>query len=330
MIKSCGVKGITQVLFVTVLILSLCLPACMPKIPGISQMKPEYYPKCYQPFADLEAAQNELIKRTLIGASIGAVSGAVIGGIKKGAKGAVAGAAIGLAAGGVLGYGFGKMKQIQDDRERMRSYQADMNADMRNASRVEQYAMASMQCYTREFNALLLQYKNGSISKAEVEARYKEIRQGLTYISEILSDSKNELVKRDSEYREAFEAEAKEKKRKPRKVTSLKNKRERAAKKRPSAEISGSGRKELRQLSAVQGSRKKQAEGRALKIEQQEKIQADAAAKGKGTSNINNVSKYYEGQYLDSIVSMEEAESVNQRTLAAMSAAAQHAGIDMV
>ena len=313
MIKSCGVKGITQVLFVTVLILSLCLPACMPKIPGISQMKPEYYPKCYQPFADLEAAQNELIKRTLIGASIGAVSGAVIGGIKKGAKGAVAGAAIGLAAGGVLGYGFGKMKQIQDDRERMRSYQADMDVDMLNASRVEQYAMASMECYNREFKRLIADYKQGRRSKEEVEARYQEIRRGLTHISGILKEAREKLEERDKEYRNAFEREAKEKGISTPNVASIEHKR-----------IKNSKIKNTKNLDDQIKKRQENAKTRASQI----KDQRNAFQKNGDVLSVDNVADYYEGQYLDSLVSLDEAEVVNRKNLDAIEVAAQSLGLD--
>ena len=322
---------LNRFLLIPLVILSLLMPACMPKIPGLNQMKPDYYPQCYQPFADLEKAQDGLIKRTVIGAGVGALGGAALGFLKTGdAKGALIGGGAGLFAGTALGYGFGKMKQIQDDRERMRSYQADMNADMRNASRVEQYAMASLQCYTREFNSLLTQYKAGQITKVEVQARYSEIRRGMNYISEILVNSKNELLKRDGEYREAFEAEAKAKNKATPKVASLEKKRELAAKRRTSSKVEGNGGNELSQMSAEINRKKIQAEHKVQKIEQLEAAQVAAAGKSREISSINSVSTYYEKQYLDSLVSLEEAENVNQRTLTAMSVAAQHAGIDMV
>lgn len=322
---------LNRFLLIPLVILSLLMPACMPKIPGLNQMKPEYYPQCYQPFADLEKAQDELIKRTVIGAGVGALGGAALGFLKTGdAKGALIGGGAGLIAGTTLGYGFGKMKQIQDDRERMRSYQADMNADMRNASRVEQYAMASLQCYTREFNSLLSQYKAGQITKAEMQARYTEIRRGMNYISEILANSKNELLKRDGEYREAFEAEAKAKNKTAPKIISMEKKRERTAKRQPSNKPKRNGGNELSQMTAEVNRRKIQAERKVQKVEQLEAAQVAVAEKKRGTSNINNISTYYEKQYLDSIMSLEEAESLNQRTLTAMSVAAQHAGIDMV
>lgn len=322
---------LNRFLLIPLVILSLLMPACMPKIPGLNQMKPEYYPQCYQPFADLEKAQDELIKRTVIGAGVGALGGAALGFLKTGnAKGALIGSGVGLIAGTALGYGFGKMKQIQDDRERMRSYQADMNADMRNASRVEQYAMASLQCYTREFNSLLSQYKAGQITKAEMQTRYTEIRRGMKYISEILANSKNELLKRDGEYREAFEAEAKAKNKTAPKVISLEKKRVHAAKRQHSNKSKSSGGNELSQITAEVNRRKIQAERKVQKVEQLEAAQVAVVEKKRGTSSINNISRYYEKQYLDSVVSLEEAESLNQRTLTAMSVAAQHAGIDMV
>lgn len=322
--------NLNRFFLISIVIFSISITSCLPHLEILDSMKPNYYPQCYQPFADLENAQDDLIKRTIIGAGVGAVSGAAIGFLSGDTKGAIIGGSAGLLAGTAIGYGLGKRSQIKNDKERMRSYQADMNADMRNASRVEQYAMASLQCYTREFNDLLVQYKAGKMSKAEVQARYSEIREGMNYISEILVNSKNELLKRDDEYRAAFEAEAKAKNKAVPKVASLEKKRERAAKKRLTTARKGNGSKELHRVTEEVNQRKIQAERKAQKVEQQEAAQVAAAEKNEKGSNVNALSKYYEKQYLDSVVSLEEAENVNQRTLTAISEAAQHAGIDMV
>ena len=328
--KVFSLSSFNRFMLIPLMVISLMMPACMPT-PSIMKMKPEYYPQCYQPFEDLEQAKRDLISRTLIGAGLGAVSGAVAGGIATGdVKGAAIGAGIGAVGGALIGYVHAKRSQYRNDKERMRSYQADINADMRNASRVEQYAMASLQCYTREFNTLLKKYKKGELSKEEVQARYKEIREGMSYIAEILKDSKDKLVQRDEEYREAFAFEARTKNRPAPEVASLEKKREAAAKRRPSANVKGDGSRELRKVSAEANTRKVQAERNAQKVEKQEAAMVAAAEKKKGTSSIKTVSKYYEKQYLNSVVSLEEAENVNDRTLAAMSVAAKHAGIDMV
>lgn len=36
---------LNRFLLIPLVILSLLMPACMPKIPGLNQMKPEYYPQ---------------------------------------------------------------------------------------------------------------------------------------------------------------------------------------------------------------------------------------------------------------------------------------------
>ena len=345
---------VKRLLLIAPVVLSLLTTGCM-KIPGLDQMKPTYYPQCYQPFADLEKSRNELIKRTAIGAGLGAVSGATIGFMATGdPKGALIGGGAGLLAGTVLGYGVGKMRQIEDDKERMRSYQADMNAEMLHASRVEQYTLASLQCYTREFDSLLAQYRAGVLTREEVESRYREIREGMTVISSILASSKDELVKRDREYRGAFEEEAKARNRTAPQVISLDDHRQevekrarleqtrqarqkklaqksRAARKRksvPSAQVEE--RSELAKVNDELAIRKAQAEQRTSSMEKREKLETASAEKKNMPFNVEDVSRYYEKQYLDSVIRLEEAKSMNDRTLAAMSDAARNAGIDMV
>lgn len=346
-------NALKRVLIVVSVVLSLLATGCM-KIPGLDQMKPEYYPQCYQPFVDLEKAQNDLIKRTAISAGVGAISGAAIGFLTTGdLKGALIGGGVGLFAGTALGYGTGKMQQIKDDKERMRSYQADMNADMLHASRVEQYTLASLQCYTREFDSLLAQYRAGLLSKEEVEVRYKEIREGMTIISNVLTNSKDELIKRDGEYRSAFEAEAKAKNKTAPEVISLDDHRQQlekqaqleqkkqAQQKKLAQRKSQKARKrksvpaqpepsELNKVSNELAIRKEQAEQRTSTIEKLEKASAEQKNAKDAPSNVEDVSKYYEKQYLDSVVRLEEAKNMNERTLAAMSEAAKNAGIDMV
>jgi len=44
--------------------------------------------------------------------------------------------------------------------------------------------------------------------------------------------------------------------------------------------------------------------------------------------SVDNVADYYEGQYLDSLVSLDEAEVVNRKNLDAIEVAAQSLGLD--
>lgn len=339
-----------RLLIVVPVVFSLLTTACI-KIPGLDQMKPAYYPQCYQPFADLEKARNDLIKRTAIGAGLGAVSGATIGFLATGdPKGALIGGGAGLLAGTVLGYGVGKMQQIEDDRERMRSYQADMNVEMLHASRVEQYTLASLQCYTREFDSLLAQYRSGLLTREEVESRYREIREGMTVISSILVSSKDELVKRDREYRSAFAEEAKAKNRIAPQVISLDDHRQRvekqaqlaqkrqaqqkklaqksrSARKRKSVPAQVEERSKLTKVNDELAIRKAQAEQRTSNME---KLETASVEQKNMPFNVEDVSRYYEKQYLDSVIRLEEVKSMNERALATMSDAARNAGIDMV
>ena len=313
MLKNSLGKKLNHLLVIPLVILSLIMPACMPKIPGFEQMRPEYYPQCYQPLRDLEESQTALLKRTMLGVATGSALGALFGGLKGGTKGLLVGIVGGASAGGLLGYGLGKMVQIKDDKERMRSYQADMDVDMLNASRVEQYAMASMECYNREFKRLIADYKQGRRSKEEVEARYQEIRRGLTHISGILKEAREKLEERDKEYRNAFEREAKEKGISTPNVASIEHKR-----------IKNSKIKNTKNLDDQIKKRQENAKTRASQI----KDQRNAFQKNGDVLSVDNVADYYEGQYLDSLVSLDEAEVVNRKNLDAIEVAAQSLGLD--
>lgn len=306
-------KKINHLFVIPLVILSLIMPACMPKLPGSDQMRPEYYPQCYQPIKYLEESQDALIKRTFWGALGGTALGTLIGGLTKGSKGALAGAIVGLLAGGVISYGAAKMFMITDDKERLRSYQIDMDVDMLNASRVEQYAMASMRCYNREFKQLLVDYKQGLRTKEEVEARYQEIRRGLIYISGILENARKELEDNSKEYREAIEKEVqKQGAIVPTVITS------------GTTGKSKTVNRGARSINDEIDKREQDAGIRATQIMNQHKD----FNKGNKELSVDTVANYFGGRYLDSLVSLEEAEDVNQKNLDVMELAAQSLGLD--
>lgn len=179
---------------------------------SVPTFDPVYYEACFEPCRTLKDSEDALRNRTLIGMALGVGSGALVGVLAGGnTKGTVIGAISGLFVGGATAYVTGKMEQHATDKERFRSYQADMNYEVVNASRVEQYANISLQCYIREFKSLTKKYKAGKISQEEFKERYAEIRKGLNYISKMTDNAQGAVLDHDQEYRTAFLEEVNQK-----------------------------------------------------------------------------------------------------------------------
>lgn len=316
----------------------ICIQGCAAR-QNLPQMNVNYYPQCYKPFVDLKATENAVAKRTAAGAVLGGLLGGGLGALSGNWKAAVASGIGGAIAGGIAGYSTAKMQQIKDDKVRFASYQVDMNQDMMNATRVEQYSLAAMQCYTREFDSLLVQYKYGRITKLDAENRYKEIREGMAQISTILSRSKADLLKRDEEYRAAFAAEAKAKNRTVPVTATLDAKRaSRPAKSYANRNVSGKRPRhtssksvpeassgELASLANEIQTQKAEADSRTGRI-----AQANAMTVQAPPQNLDAVSHYYENEGMESVLRIEQAQNMRERTLTAMSNAAANAGIDVI
>lgn len=320
------------------LLFCICIQGCATR-QSLPQMNVNYYPQCYKPFKDLEATENYVAKQTAAGAVIGGLLGGGLGALSGNWKAAVAAGAGGVILGGISGYAKAKMQQIKDDKARFASYQADMNQDMMNATRVEQYSLAAMQCYAREFDSLLVQYKYGRITKLDAENRYKEIREGMAQISTILSRSKVDLLKRDEEYRAAFAAEAKAKNMTAPVTATLDTKRaSRPVRSRANRNVSGKRSRrtplqsvpeassgELTALTNEIQSQKAEADSRTGRI-----AQASAMTAQTPPQNLDAVSHYYENEGMESVMRIEQAQDMRERTLTAMSNAAANAGIDVI
>jgi len=314
------------------LAMCLVLQACGAK-QNIPTMNVNYYPQCYRPFEDLKATQNEVAAKTAASAAIGGLLGAGLGALSGDWKKALIGGIAGATLAGVGGYYNAKKNQIKDDRARFASYQADMNQDMMNATRVEKYALAAMQCYAREFDSLLVQYKYGQITKLDAENRYREIREGMAQIAVILTNSRNDLLQKDAEYRKAIEEEARARNEPVPATATLDSRRSKAAQQKTAAVRKTSKKRKVKpqkdEMSALA----------ALTDEiEVKKNEADARpqqvlAANAGTdqpANLVAVSHYYESQGMESVLRIEEAQNMRERTLTAMSNAAANAGIDMI
>lgn len=64
-------------------------------------------------------------------------------------------------------------------------------------------------CYSTRFRAALEDFRAKRISRAELDARYAEVKSGLAEASSILGQPLGEADRREAEYRQVLQAEAK-------------------------------------------------------------------------------------------------------------------------
>lgn len=300
----------------------LQLAACAPKY-KVPEIKAEYYPQCVQPFKELAEAQQALVTRTVASAALGAAGGAIIGALATGNwKGALAGGITGGVVAGTVGYSTGKQQQIADVQERLRSYRTDMRTDIRNMSRVELYAMLSLQCYIREFRGLLAQHKTRQISREEFQKRYKEIQTGMTQISGMLDEAYTQAVQRDQEYRQALASE--------RTIAKGKAKNNRT--------LEAAARKNSRQTKAIARADSlndmstlisKQRQISEKNVARQDSRLAQALESNTNTS-LDALSSDFDSDYTTTTVKIAATKDMYAKTLDIMNDSAEKAGIDMV
>jgi len=194
---------------VGVIILSLILGGCASKY-GTQTTKAYYYQECYQPIQQLRDAEKKL-NRTVVGSAVaGALLGAVIGAVTTGKiAGALAGAAGGALAGGALGYAAAKQNSIADDNKRMASYMADLDGDISGLNSVTAAASVARQCYDKQFTAAVEEFKQGRMSKEELDARFAEIKSGSQEASAILGTVITGVSEKEKQYQSAIYSEAK-------------------------------------------------------------------------------------------------------------------------
>lgn len=164
-----------------------------------------YYPSCYRPIKDLRDRENTVAKSTATGAVLGAAGGALIGLLTTGKwQGAVMGAAVGGVGGTMVGAAHGQQQQQRDDNIRLNRYLQEIDGDISNLDIASAAARTSLQCYDREFQALLRTIRSRQISREAAQSRYVEIQNGREEAIAILGDVVNQGANLDQQYEQAF------------------------------------------------------------------------------------------------------------------------------
>jgi outer membrane lipoprotein SlyB len=172
---------------------------------GVQTTDVSHYPQCYRPVAQLRSEESSTTKSTVAGAAGGALLGAIIGGLATGkVSGAVAGAAAGGVTGAVGGNIYGKAQQRSRDEAYLRKYSAQLGSEAAGMDRASAAAKVAMQCYDRQFDVAVRQYREGRISRDSFEDRYDEIRSGLVETSAILKTTSAAMADKEREYRQVL------------------------------------------------------------------------------------------------------------------------------
>lgn len=184
------------------------LPGCASKY-GTQKTTVNYYPACYQPIQDLRNSEHDVAKGTAAGAVVGALGGALLGLLASGGKwqGAVVGGAAGGVAGAVGGNIYASKQKEADDNRRLASYLQDIDGDISNLDITGAAARNSLQCYERQFAALVRDIKARTISREAAQARYSEISSGREEAIAILGDAAAYARNLDQQYEQALAAE---------------------------------------------------------------------------------------------------------------------------
>lgn len=187
---------------------TLFLSGCASKY-GEQKTRVEHYPDCYQPIADLRKSEHSVATSTATGAVLGGILGGVVGYLATGkASGAAVGAGVGAAAGGTAGYVKGKSDKEQNDAQRMAAYVERMDGDISGLDIATAAAKAARQCYERQFEVAVSEFKAKNITKDQFRARYTEINSGMEEASRILGDVAGSGDQVSKNYQAALDSEA--------------------------------------------------------------------------------------------------------------------------
>lgn len=201
-------KRFFTVCVIFIVAISLLLTGCASQY-GRQTTVINYYPNCYSPIAQLREEEKKFVHNVATGAIVGTIVGAAIGAAVGGARGAAIGAGAGALAGGGIAAVLTKYKQVEDDKLRRSYLSKDMATEAATLDHVGLSAAMASKCYKEEFDRLLADYKSGSMSRENFQARATEIISGLNEITQITKSFNKEAETRMTQYQQMLGDEAK-------------------------------------------------------------------------------------------------------------------------
>lgn len=183
----------------------LFLTGCASKY-GQQMTNPVYYKNCYAPIQKLRDEEQEYKNTIVKGAVVGALAGAITGLAARGdGKGALVGGLIGLGLGMGTAFAMAEYKQMENDRDRHLYLSKGMITDAMVLDRLSISAASASDCYHKQFDKILTDYKAGRISKENFQERAIEIITGLNEIAAITKQSGADAEKQMAQYQDALQ-----------------------------------------------------------------------------------------------------------------------------
>ncbi|MDR1050278.1 MAG: hypothetical protein LBP95_04200 [Deltaproteobacteria bacterium] len=203
------VKGTVFPIIMAFLAASMLLAAgCGAGKLGQRVTKVEHYPNCYKPIDDLRRDAEQLKKNVLIGAGVGAAAGAAVGAAVGGdLKSILIGAAIGAVSGAVGTYLVSDSVQEKAAQERLKAYNSTIDAETKNLQTAVQAAGMASNCYNKAYDALKADYQKSKITKDDMLARLKEIRDGNSEALTIMRNYRADATKYQQTFAEVVRQE---------------------------------------------------------------------------------------------------------------------------
>jgi outer membrane lipoprotein SlyB len=169
------------------LVLSLSAGACAHNSRfGPQTTSVNYYPQCYEPIAQMRSNEFMVEESTAAGAIAGALLGALAGYAVDGGRGALIGATMGAVTGGIVANQFAQAAQERDDSRRLGLYAAQLEEASSNMNATTAAAAWARQCYEKQFETAVQEYRAGYIDKEQFRSRYTEVAAGMEEASRVL------------------------------------------------------------------------------------------------------------------------------------------------
>ncbi len=206
MTSSCHTSTIKQtaILIISCLFFTGCASKYGEQITDVT-----HYPQCYAPIAELREDEAAYGRTMVTSTAVGTILGMLTGYLATGrVEGAIGGAVAGGTTGAIAGHISASAQEEQKANARMANYMQQLEGDISGLNTITASARMALQCYDREFKTALAEYKANRISRAALDARYAEIKNGTTEVSAILGVTLDVTQQKEEAYWSAIVEEA--------------------------------------------------------------------------------------------------------------------------